>query len=72
MSDKKYKVKEPTPTKLGGWFCQVYDEQDNMVFETYQQTKKWAFQEAVLWLHSITDGKITKQTAPVEKSDQNV
>lgn len=72
MSDKKYIVKEPTPTKLGGWFCQVYDDQSNLVFETFQPIKKWAFQEAVLWLHKITDGKITKQDTKVEKSEPNV
>jgi hypothetical protein len=70
VSDKKYIVREPYQTRQGGWICPVF-EADDLIYETYQQTKQWAFQAAVMWLHDLTDGKLvrvdgTTPEAPLE------
>jgi hypothetical protein len=62
VTDVKYIVKEPQQSKLGGWFCQVINGEDKttLLYETFQQTKNWAFRAAVEWLDRETDGKLVR------------
>jgi hypothetical protein len=55
MSERKFLVKEPFELKIGGWIGQILDPEKNneIIYETYQLTKKWAFQACVLYLHDV-------------------
>jgi hypothetical protein len=57
--DKKYIVREPQQSRLGGWICQVF-EGEELLYETFQISKQMAFQAAVMWLHDKTDGKLVR------------
>jgi len=47
----KFAIVEPQQSKLGGWFCKVLTEdQQTIMFETFQMTKRMAFIECALWL----------------------
>lgn len=46
-----YAIIEPLQSKLGGWFCRVLTEdQQTIMYETFQPSKRMAFVECALWL----------------------
>jgi len=71
LADKKYIIREPQQTKLGGWLCQIMEENQTILFENFQLSKKWAFQDAVLWLHEYTDGKLTRVSDQPQQPPQS-
>ncbi len=47
----KYAIMEPQQSRMGGWFGKVFTEdQQTILFETLQPSKRMAFVECALWV----------------------
>lgn len=68
--EKRFGITEPVQLKCGGFLCRVSTEdQQTILFETFQATKRWAFTECAFWLIDYNELQKIQPTIEEKKPD---